>query len=140
MNRYPDGRIDLLSVGQRRFRITSLDQDKAYLRAEIEYFDDDDVTDVSDELRRKARVVHQQLLRLERPEINESPDPERSRQSFQMAQYVYDLDKRQTVLGLRSEVERLEYLVKIFPEYLARQERIALAKRVGPRNGHAKGS
>ncbi|HEY1215065.1 MAG TPA: hypothetical protein VGE93_15655 [Bryobacteraceae bacterium] len=58
--------------------------------------------------------------------------------SFQLAQFISDLDKRQTVLTLRSEVERLEYLVSILPSYLAQREKVVLAKRLAPLNGHAK--
>ncbi|MGH8963324.1 MAG: LON peptidase substrate-binding domain-containing protein [Jatrophihabitantaceae bacterium] len=39
---YDDGASDLLTVGSRRFRITRLVQGKAYLRAEVEYFDESD--------------------------------------------------------------------------------------------------
>ncbi len=139
VNRYPDGRLDLLAIGQRRFRIASLDQDKSYLRAEVEYFNDEDATDVPSDLQEKATAAYRQLLRIERPDVPEEPTLERSRMSFQLAQYIHDLDKRQTVLTLRSEVERLEFLVKVIPDYIERQERIALAKRVAPTNGHAKG-
>ncbi len=139
VNRYPDGRLDLLAVGQRRFRVASLDQDKSYLRAEVEYFNDDDLADVPSELFQKATSAYRQLLQMERPEVIEAPKLDRSRMSFQLAQFIYDLDKRQTVLSLRSEVERLEFLVKIMPDYILRKERTALAKRVGPQNGHAKG-
>ncbi len=140
VNRYPDGRLDLLAIGQRRFRIVSLDQEKSYLRAEVEYFNDEDAADVPPDLHRKAAAAYRQLLQMERPEVAEEPAVDRSRMSFQVAQFVYDLDKRQTVLTLRSEIERLEFLVKIIPDYIQRQERIALAKRVGPQNGHAKSS
>ncbi len=139
VNRYADGRLDLLAVGQRRFRIASLDQDKEYLRAQVEYFNDDDLADVPAELFQKAESAYRQLLQMERPEVTEEPKLDRSRMSFQVAQFIYDLDKRQTILSLRSEVERLEFLVKIMPDYIVRQERTALAKRVGPQNGHAKG-
>ena len=138
VNRYEDGRLDLLAMGQRRFEISSLDQDKSYLRAEVEYFNDEDAAEVSDELKQQAVKAYRQLLELERPQVTSQPAFESSRPSFQLAQFIYDLDKRQTVLTLRSEVERLEYLVSIIPQYVVRQERIALAKRVGPQNGHAK--
>ena len=139
VNRYDDGRLDLLAIGQRRFRIDSIDQDKAYLRATVDYFNDEDATDVPADLNQKATAAFRQLLEIERPDVAEEPKLDRSRMSFQLAQYIYDLDKRQTVLSLRSEVERLEFLVKIIPGYLERQARIALAKKVGPQNGHAKG-
>src|SRR6185437_3827303 len=42
LKRYADGRLDILTRGQRRFIIRSLDQDKDYLRGEVEYFNDED--------------------------------------------------------------------------------------------------
>ena len=39
---YPDGRLDILAVGRRRFEIILLDQEKAYLRAAVSFFDDED--------------------------------------------------------------------------------------------------
>ncbi len=139
LRKYPDGRLDLLAAGQRRFRIESLDQEKAYLRASVEFFDDEDVSDVPKELRSKAGAAYRKLADMERPDSEDESDLEKaSRLSFHMARFISDLDKRQTVLSLRSEIERLQYLVKIVPQYLAQQEHIALAKRVAPQNGHAK--
>jgi Lon protease-like protein len=139
LRKYPDGRLDLLAAGQRRFRIESLDQEKSYLRATVEFFDDEDVSDVPTDLRTKASVAYRKLADIERPDSDDQADLEKaSRLSFHMARFISDLDKRQTVLSLRSEIERLQYLVKIVPQYIAQQEHIALAKRVAPQNGHAK--
>jgi Lon protease-like protein len=135
--RYDDGRLDLVAMGQRRFRITSLNQDKTYLQAEVQYFNDDDASEVPAELRQKASSAYQQLATLE-DAAAEEPKFGRSRISFQLAQLIEDLDKRQTVLALRSEIERLEYLVRIVPGYIEQRERIARAKRVAPLNGHPK--
>src|ERR1035437_735986 len=40
---YPDGRMDILTRGQRRFEIVSLNEEKEYLQGEVEFFDDDDL-------------------------------------------------------------------------------------------------
>jgi len=138
LQRYSDGRLDLVAVGQRRFRITSLDEEKSYLRAEVEFFNDEDAREVPGDLKRKATAAYETLLKLESQEESSAPRTESGRMSFQLAQHILDLDKRQTVLSIRSEVERLEYLVRVVPEYAAQQQQIALAKRVGPLNGHAK--
>lgn len=137
MRKYPDGRMDLVAAGQRRFTIESLDEDKAYLRAHVTYFDDEDLRAVPADLQNRASATYRKLMAIERPSVTESTGGS-ARLSFQIGQLIGDLDKRQTVLGLRSEVERLEYLVKIVPEYLIQREQIELAKRVGPMNGHAK--
>jgi Lon protease-like protein len=135
--RYDDGRLDLIATGQRRFRITSLDQEKTYLRAEVQYFNDEDASEVPADLKQKASSAYRRLATFEDVAAAE-PKFERTRISFQLAQLIEDLDKRQMVLGLRSEIERLEYLVRIVPSYIEQRERIALAKRVAPLNGHPK--
>src|ERR1700761_4022159 len=88
LRRYPDGRLDLVAMGQRRFRINAIDQDKSYLRAEVEYFNDADVTDVSSELRQKATDVYKTLAALEKDGEPAEPDFTLSRISFQLAQLV----------------------------------------------------
>jgi len=39
---YADGRMDILTRGQRRFEILALNEENAWLEAEVVYFDDDD--------------------------------------------------------------------------------------------------
>lgn len=139
MRRYDDGRLDLLAIGQRRFRIESLDQEKSFLRAEVEFFNDDDATEVPPDLRQRATDAYKDLASADNDSAVEAePSWENTRISFQLARYIDDFDKRQTVLSLRSEIERLEFLVRVIPEYVAKRERTALAKRVAPLNGHAK--
>jgi hypothetical protein len=92
---------------------------------------------VPPDLRQKASSAYQRLATLE-DAVAAEPKFERSRISFQLAQLIEDLDKRQTVLALRSEIERLEYLVSIVPDYIERRERTSLARRVAPLNGHPK--
>ena len=41
IKRYDDGRLDILTHGQRRFLIKEIYDNKAYLEARITYFDDD---------------------------------------------------------------------------------------------------
>src|SRR5256885_3733607 len=38
---FRSGRLDLISSGRRRFEIQSLNQEKAYLRGTVEFFDDE---------------------------------------------------------------------------------------------------
>ncbi len=138
VRQYPDGRLDILAIGQRRFIIDSLDEEKSYLRAQVEFFNDEDATEVPFELRQRTRQAYRRLVELEEPGEPAEVKFDLNRMSFQVAQFIADLDKRQTVLSLRSEIERLEFLVRVIPEYVAQRERIALANRVAPLNGHLK--
>ena len=137
MRRYPDGRMDVIVAGQRRFMIESLDEDKSYLRAYVSFFEDEDLRTVPADLQRRATATYRKLMAVEEISATEV-ESGKGRLSFQIGQLIGDLDKRQTVLSLRSEVERLEYLIKIIPEYLIQRQQVALAKRVAPMNGHAK--
>ncbi len=62
LRKYPDGRLDLLTAGQRRFQIESLDEEKSYLRATVEYFDDEDLNEVPPELNKNASAAYRQLV------------------------------------------------------------------------------
>ena len=48
---YADGRMDILTRGNRRFQVGAIDQELDVLRAEVSYFDDDDFIPVPAELR-----------------------------------------------------------------------------------------
>jgi ATP-dependent Lon protease len=138
LKRYPDGRMDIIVVGRRRFRIESLNEDKPYLQAEFEIFEDAGDETVSGELRQRAIAATQQLRAIESPDVVVEPLPESPYISFQLAQFIGDADKRQTVLSMRSEVERLRFLISVLPGYTTERERVMVAKRLAPLNGHAK--
>jgi Lon protease-like protein len=138
LKRYPDGRMDLIVVGRRRFQIESLNEDKPYLQAEVEIFEDSADELVSDDLRDRAIAATAKLRAVETPEVVVEPVAESPTISFQLAQFIKDVDKRQTMLAMRSEAERLRFLISVLPQYTVERERVAYAKRVAPLNGHAK--
>ena len=51
LKRYEDGRMDILTQGLRRFEVLYLDNEKEYLRASVQYFDDDEPETISMEMR-----------------------------------------------------------------------------------------
>jgi Lon protease-like protein len=138
VRRYPDGRLDLVAVGRRRFQIISLDEEKTYLQAEVEFFNDDDASPAPPALQQQAIAEYDRLRVAATPTSPEMPRIGEPQLSFQLAQAIDDLDYRQALLVMRSEKERLVYLIQSLPGYIYKRERIALAKRVGPQNGHAK--
>jgi Lon protease-like protein len=135
--KYPDGRLDLLAVGRRRFKIASLDDSKPYLQGEVEFFDDEHDFEPPAAL---SRTVSEGLRKLAALEDAEEGNEESSivPLSFRVARLIADLDKRLTILSLRSEIERLQYLASILPGYIAQRENAALARRLAPQNGHVK--
>src|SRR5947209_325518 len=51
---YSDGRMDIMTRGQRRFEIESLNEEKDYLQAVVSFFDDEDFEPTPAELRDQA--------------------------------------------------------------------------------------
>ena len=133
---YPDGRMDVLTRGQRRFEILSLNEEKEYLQAEVNYFDDEDSGDPAPELRDQALAQFQTLMRL--PGSSPRPDPDLAdRQlSFQLAHHLPDLDFLSSLLRHRSETERLKQLNHYLAQYIPRQRTVERMKELAPTNGH----
>lgn len=138
LSKYPDGRMDLIALGRRRFKVSSLEDGKSYLRAAVEFFDDEHELDPPANLRGRAVAAYRQLSRLEGAEESEGEQMPSDPMSFQIAQLIFDLDKRLTILSLRSETERLQYISSVVPEYAAQRGQALAAKRLAPQNGHAK--
>jgi Lon protease-like protein len=133
---YPDGRMDILTCGQRRFEIVSLNEERDYLQAEVEFFDDDDLAPVPAELRELALTNYRALSRLGSARGHSDPDLEDQQVSFQVAQAVPDLDFLSVILRERSEGGRLRQFNQYLAEYLPRQRSIERMKGLAPTNGH----
>jgi hypothetical protein len=146
LKRYPDGRFDVLTRGQRRFVIQSLNQDKEYLRGEVDYYSDDDAESAPPELRKQAVLALQRMRDglsqvagasdADSPEGAEPPpDLDHPLLSFQLAESVDDLDFRNTLQRSRSETERLRVFADFTDEYVERKQYAARMKRAAPLNG-----
>ena len=139
LREYPDGRLDILTVGRRRFEILRLNDERSFLRGAVEFFDDDDASLPAPESRQQAIEGFNQLQALASNEPLQTPEAENPHLSFRLAEPVSDLGIRQALLSARSEAERIRQLAGFFPRYLARQRRIQHVKQVAPKNGHGRG-
>jgi Lon protease-like protein len=138
LKKYPDGRMDLISIGRRRFEIILLNDEKPYLRGAVEYFDDEGTDPIAPEVRERVFDSYNDLRSLQESELVHEPELSDPQLSFQLAQVVPDLDFRQMLLATRSESDRLRRLAEFFPSYSSRQRQIQHARAVAPSNGHAK--
>jgi len=128
---YDDGRLDILGLGRRRFRIQELDQERAFLRANVEYFSDEEEF-APEELQVKAREVH------DRYESSSDLPTQGGMLSFMLAQSVRDIELRQQLLMCRSESERLRIIIDFLPKQREREQYAEHMKEAAPRNGHGK--
>ncbi len=134
-NRYPDGRLDVVTIGVRRFEILALDTEKEYLRGKVSFFNDEDTGLASEELKKRVAEGYEQLREFSGGEPAPEPEWSDPQLSFQLAQLIPDLEFRQQLLMTRSENSRIEKLADFLPVHLANQRRIAHARQVAPRNG-----
>ena len=136
VTRYPDGRFDIVTRGRRRFQILSLDEEKAYLRGAVEYFDDDQSEPVPAELLNRALEAHERLRRtIDESESKQAPDPTRHDLSLHLAEGIDDLDFRSLMLQSRSEPERLRLFMQFVGDYIPRRQYVTHMKSKAPTNG-----
>jgi Lon protease-like protein len=132
LREYPDGRMDVIARGRRRFEIVMLNDERPFLRGSVEFFDDEEESPIAPEIRQRAidgfHEVSKEAIDLDMPQL-----------SFRLAQPVSDLGFRQSILISRSEADRIRQLADFFPVHNLRQKRIQHVKDVAPRNGHGRG-
>jgi len=132
LREYPDGRLDIIARGRRRFEIMRINDERPFLRASVEFFDDEEDTPIAPEIRQRAIDGYNEMSK-------EAIDLDTPQLSFRLAQPVADLGFRQSILISRSEAERIRQLADFFPIHNLRQKRIQHVKDVAPRNGHGRG-
>jgi hypothetical protein len=75
LRQYPDGRMDLLTRGRRRFEIVRLNDERAFLRASVDFFDDDVSEPATPEIQKRAIDGYSQLQALSESTPPGSPSP-----------------------------------------------------------------
>jgi Lon protease-like protein len=141
LQRYPDGRLDILCEGGDRFEIEALDNSQACLQAEVDTFED-----TGPEATRREREECL-ALHFEVTELAGSADPAAA--SLQLSLNLdapislmlgwmlpVDLDFKQQLLGSRSDAERTAKLLAFYNAVLPKLRRGAQTTRATSRNGH----
>lgn len=138
LKQYPDGRMDILARGRRRFEIILIDEAKNYLRASVALLSDEDTEESSDHTRQRVLSHWVKLMMLEHGGlVEEVPSDSRPGLSFLVAQLVPDTEFRQQLLAMNSEKDRMDALANFLPGYLEREKISRHVRRVAPLNGHA---
>lgn len=138
LRQYPDGRMDILTRGRRRFEIVTLNDERPFLRGAVEFFDDENFDPASPEVQKRAIEEFNQLQALASEAPLEAAETENLQLSFRIARGVTDVAFRQTLLASRSEAERIRKIAEFLPAFVVRQRRIQHVKDLAPRNGHGR--
>lgn len=137
LERYEDGRLDILTTGVDRFEIISINTDRSYFRAEVSYFEDDDQRPARPSAIKEAALHREKYARLTGAEVD-IVDLEAPQTSFLLAGVSPDLKFRQTLLQSRSEAVRMELVAAHLKELIQRHKaRVAIGK-ASQSNGHGR--
>lgn len=137
LQRYDDGRLDILTYGRRRFEIDSVSTERSFLQAEVTYFDDDDHTPPALGASRRAMAAFRAWLKASEEEA-EVPDEDDPQLSFLLGHASNDLDFRQMLLTIRSEAERMKRVGEHLELLITRQKLQAGARKSASLNGHGR--
>ncbi len=136
LNEYSDGRYDIRIRGLIRYYMRSIDRSGHYPKALIEYFEDLELAP-DHSLRSKAVSLHIKLVELASGNTLTPFFEASDRASFALGHGAgFDLAQRQKFLEMRTEKERLEFLISHYRHAIPLvQEKQELKDRVVA-NGH----
>jgi Lon protease-like protein len=136
--KYNDGRMDILAVGKRRFEILLTNEEKSYLRASIQFFDDEGSDTPAETEAENAIQLFQEITR----RLHQASDmpvhlPRPYRYlSFRLAAPLpLALEFKQRLLSLRNEPERLQQVVSAMRQLIYQMEVVREARKKAGGNG-----
>jgi Lon protease-like protein len=123
IKRFEGGRMNILTIGKKRFKIIDLNEERSFLQARVTFFDDDDLDspqlsqllEESNQLLEKyaeisGKPMVRSLINFQEPQLI----------SFFLAELVpYELSWRQRVLELTSCTQRLQMVNGAVGRYLS---------------------
>lgn len=134
---YPDGRLDLVTEGRRRFEVLELDRERSFLRAEVLFIADEPGGPTPEE-RARAIQAHRDILSLAGA-VQDLSGVDAATLSFHIAGSLpLDLDFKQKLLAMRSENDRIPALAAYLQSILPNLRRAARAREKAGGNGHAR--
>ena len=140
LEEHEDGRLNIITLGSRRFRIEQVAGDKSYLEAWVEYVDDEEEA-IDRVLQTRVIAGYQRLLELVEEESGAEVEGGDADNAFQIAQAVaVDLGGKQRLLAMTTENMRLEMLGEYFERLLPTLEKRRAERLRVHSNGHSKGS
>jgi uncharacterized protein len=134
--KYEDGRMDISTEGRRRFEVMEVNQDRAFLRAEVFYLEDESDRPTADQIK-QALTLHGEIMKLAGSHPESAEEIDQIQLSFHLtAQLPLDLDFKQNLLAMQSEAERLTAVISAFEALLPAIRRTLHLRGKAGGNGH----
>lgn len=132
---YPDGRMDLICEGRKRFEVLEVNRERSFLQAEVLLVPDEPAIAAQEE-RAKAIQLHLEILSLAGA-VQDLSAADQTQLSFHLAGSLpLDLDFKQQLLSMRSEGQRLQAVAAYLEAILPRLRRASRTREKAGGNGH----
>ena len=142
LKRYDDGRLDIMTRGQNRFAIKELFEEKPYLQARIEFFDDQPEKDTDKKDFRKLAMRGLKLLRQTSATVDLSETKEfTDRLEFKSVSFSiaacegFSFEEKQRFLEMTSTAQRLHTAVEALEKLAERLSTTREIERIIGGNG-----
>jgi Lon protease-like protein len=134
--KYPDGRMDIVTRGRERFEVMQVNQERSFLQAEVMYLQDEPGKASTAEIARAVKLQGE-IMQLAGAETPDPQDLEVPQLSFALVGSLpLDLDFKQTLLGMKSEAERVQAIISYFETILPNLRRSVQVRQRAGGNGH----
>jgi ATP-dependent Lon protease len=134
LERFDDGRLNIVVEGGERFRVVELTSGRAFQTGEVEEVADDDVAFDQEDADR-ALGLFQELRELVGSDVDE-PEQGEPALSYALASRVdFGLDPKQRLLELTSEAERLTLVIELLEGALTAVREERARRELASRNG-----
>jgi Lon protease-like protein len=138
---HPDGRLDIITEGRRRFELVQLNQERSFLRAEVLFVEDEPAeagsTSTSKDEAARAIQLHAEILKMAGASQDISAADGATLSYYLAGSLPLDLDFKQKLLVMRSEPERIQTLLGYLEMIVPNVKRAARARKSASGNGHA---
>jgi ATP-dependent Lon protease len=132
LKRHPDGRMDILTQGGRRFEVVALHEEKPYLESSVRFFDDEEAeeTHAMEDLAREGLALLMQVEDIGEKQITQDLGEQIG---LKVASYLiassdgFTAEEKQALLEMTSTGDRLEKGVRSLRAIL---ERIRLTRQI----------
>ena len=134
--KYSDGRMDIVTQGRERFEVMQVNQERSFLQAEVLYLHDEPAKAGAAEIA-QALKLQGEIVQLAGSETASRSDDDNSQLSFRLVGPLpLDPDFKQTLLGMKSESERIQAVISYFEAILPNLRRTVQVRQRAGGNGH----
>ncbi len=134
--KYPDGRLDIVTEGRERFEVMQVSQERSFLQAEVIYLQDEPEKATAEEIAQAVKLQGE-IIELAGSAPANPSEVEDPHLSFSLVGPLpLDLDFKQTLLGMKSEGERMQAVISYFEAILPNLRRTVRVRQKAGGNGH----